>query len=202
VRDDWLEPLSCPAAAPQAEAAAFDRGTIHPPVTTSKVTITFSLKHSKTIINRSGSHLATMGDPLSITASVVGIATAALQSLQFLVQAIDGVNGAPDVVKSVSTDLRAIRPVLQTLLRAVQDDSSQVVLSEHIKDAIENCQRACGTFQLRVEHWTERSTKDKMFWVDRWKVGLFGLERIKAFRGQLSDCKGTLTFALSTATVY
>jgi hypothetical protein len=41
-----------------------------------------------------------------------------------------------------------------------------------------------------------------MYWVDRWKVGLFGLERIKTFRGQMSDCKGTLIVALSTATMY
>lgn len=143
-----------------------------------------------------------MADPLSITASIVGLATAALQSVQFLVQTIDGVKGAPEVIKSVSTDLRVIQPTLQSLLRTVQDDSSQVVLSEQIKDAIENCERACGTFRLQVEHWMERSTQDKMFWVDRWKVGLFGLERIKTFRGQLSDCKGTLSVALSTATVY
>lgn len=143
-----------------------------------------------------------MADPLSTTASVVGLATVALQSVQFLVQTIEGVKGAPDIVKYVGADLRVIKSTLQSLLRTVQDDSSQVVLSEQVKDAIENCERACGTFRLQVEHWMERSTQDKMFWVDRWKVGLFGLERIKTFRGQLSDCKGTLSVALSTATVY
>jgi hypothetical protein len=132
-----------------------------------------------------------MADPLSTTASVVGVTTAALQSVQFLVQTIDGVRGAPDTIKSVSTDLCAVQLVLQDLVRTLQDDSSQIVLSEQIKHAVENC-----------EHWMERSTQDKMFWVDRWKVGLFGLERIKTFRGQLSDCKGTLSVALSTATVY
>jgi hypothetical protein len=143
-----------------------------------------------------------MADPLSITASVIGIATAALQSVQFLVQTIDGVKGVPDVIQNISSDLRAIQPVLQSLLRTVQDGSSQIALSEQIEDAIKNCERACGTFRLQVEHWMERSKQDKMFWIDRWKVGLFGLERIKTFRGQLSDCKSTLSVALSTATVY
>jgi len=46
------------------------------------------------------------------------------------------------------------------------------------------------------------STEDKIFWMDRWKVGLFGQDRIKVFKGQLNDCKGTLSVALSTATVY
>jgi hypothetical protein len=143
-----------------------------------------------------------MADPLSVTASVVGITTAALQGVQFLVQTIDGVKGAPDTIKGVSTDLRAVQAVLQSLVETVQVDSSQIVLSEQIKHAVGNCKRACGAFRLQIEHWMERSTQDKMFWVDRWKVGLFGLERIKTFRGQLSDCKGTLSIALSTATAY
>jgi hypothetical protein len=143
-----------------------------------------------------------MADPLSVTASVVGITTAALQGVQFLVQTLDGVKGAPDTIKSVSTDLCAVQAVLQSLLEAVQVDSSQIVLSEQIKHAVGNCERACGAFRFQIEHWMERSTQDKMFWVDRWKVGLFGLERIKTFRGQLSDCKGTLSIALSTATAY
>ena len=48
----------------------------------------------------------------------------------------------------------------------------------------------------------KRSKEDKMFWVDRWKVGLFGLARVKTFRAQLGDCKGTLSVALMTVTVY
>lgn len=141
-------------------------------------------------------------DPLSITASIVGITTAALQSVQFLVHTIDGVKGAPDIIEGVSADLRAIQPVLQSLLRNAQDSSSQIVPSEQIKHAVENCERTCRTFQAQVEQWMKNANEDGMFWVDRWKVGLSGLERVKTFRGQLSDCKCTLSVALSTATMY
>ncbi|KAH8701327.1 hypothetical protein GQ44DRAFT_586082, partial [Phaeosphaeriaceae sp. PMI808] len=140
-------------------------------------------------------------DPLSITASIVGITTAALQSVQFLAKTVDNIKEAPDTVRGISTDLRAVQPVLQSLDKALHDDSSQIVLSNQIKYAVENCDRACRAFQSQVEHWMEHSTEDKMFWIDRWKIGLFGLERIKTFRGQLSDCKGTLSVALSTATI-
>ncbi|PZD22954.1 hypothetical protein A1F96_10685 [Pyrenophora tritici-repentis] len=140
-------------------------------------------------------------DPLSITASVVGITTAALQSVQFLAKTIDNVKDAPDTVRSVSIDLQAVEPVLQNLDKALQDGTSQIVLSNEIRYAVENCDRACKVFQSRVKHWTKHSTEDKMFWMDRWKIGLFGLEQIKTFRGQLSDCKGTLSVALSTATI-
>jgi hypothetical protein len=141
-------------------------------------------------------------DPLSITAAVVGITTAALQSVQFLVQTIDNIKEAPDTIKGVNTDLRVVQPVLQSLISTVQHSSSEIVLSKQIEHAVANCERACRTFQLQVEHWMKHSTEDKMFWMDRWKVGLFGLERIKTFRAQLSDCKGTLSIALSTATMY
>jgi hypothetical protein len=141
-------------------------------------------------------------DPLSITASIVGITMAALQSTQFLTKAIDNIRGAPATVTSISTDLRAVQPTLQSLARALQDNSSPITLGEQIKHAVENCDIACRAFQTQVEHWTKHSTEDKMFWMVRWKVGLFGLERIKTFREQLGDCKSTLTVALSTATTY
>ena len=141
-------------------------------------------------------------DPLSITASIVGITTTALQSIQFLAKTIDNIKEGPDTVKGVNTDLRTVQSVLQNLDKALQDGDSQILLSNQIKSAVENCDRACRAFELQVQHWMERSTEDKIFWLDRWKIGLFGLERIKTFRGQLSDCKGTLSVALSTATMY
>jgi hypothetical protein len=141
-------------------------------------------------------------DPLSITASIVGITTAALQSVRLLAKTIDNVKDVPVTVRSVSTDLQAVQPVLQNLDKALQDGTSQIVLSDQIKHAVENCNRACKDFQSQVEHWLKHSTVDKMFWIDRWKIGLFGPERIKTFRGQLSDCKGTLSVALSTVTMY
>lgn len=141
-------------------------------------------------------------DPLSIAASIVGITMAALQSAQFLTNLIDSIAEAPATVAGISTDLLAIQATLQSLARALQEGSSQILLSEQVKHAVENCHTACRTFQMQVEHWTKHSTKDKMFWMDRWKLGLFGLERIKIFREQLGNCKSTLSIALSTATTY
>jgi small nuclear ribonucleoprotein (snRNP)-like protein len=46
------------------------------------------------------------------------------------------------------------------------------------------------------------STEEKTFWMDRWRVDLFGQDRIKTFKGQLNDCKSTLNVVLSTATMY
>src|SRR5947208_9673826 len=143
-----------------------------------------------------------MADPLSVTASVVGITTAALQSVQFLAKTIDTIKDVPDTIKSIRADLQAVEPVLHHLNKALQGDASQIVLSDQIKPAVEHCNRACTTFQSLLDHWMRHSTEEKTFWMDRWRVGLFGQERIKAFKGKLNDCKGTLNIALSTATIY
>jgi hypothetical protein len=143
-----------------------------------------------------------MADPLSITASVVGITTAALQSTQFLVKTIDNIKDAPGTIKDLSADLQVVESVLQKLNANVQDDSWQIIRSSQIGPAVENCDRACKAFQSQVERWMKHSKEDKIFWISRWKIGLVGPDRIKTFKGQLNDCKSTLNMALTTANLF
>jgi hypothetical protein len=143
-----------------------------------------------------------MADGLSFAASAVGIATLAIQSVQFLLKTIDDTRDVPETVKNIKVDLQAVEPVLRHLDTALQGDDSQILLSDEIRSAVGNCDRACTAFQKLLDHWMKHSTGDKTFWMDRWRVGLFGQERIKTFKQQLNDCKGTLNVALSTASVY
>ncbi|KAH8889899.1 hypothetical protein GQ53DRAFT_842471 [Thozetella sp. PMI_491] len=139
-----------------------------------------------------------MADGLSIVASVAGTATATLQSIRFLSKSITNIKDAPDTIRNIRNDLQAIEHVLCSLTVAPQSDISQLD-SEEIRFAIQNCGRACKEFGTLLQRWVH-SEDEKIFWQDRWRVGLFGLERIKALNGQLSNCKGTLTVALTTAT--
>jgi hypothetical protein len=143
-----------------------------------------------------------MADGLSVAASVVGIAATALQSVQFLSKTIDNIKDVPEAVKSIRADLQAVEPVLRHLDTALRGDVSQIVLSDEIKFAVENCGRACTSFQTLLDHWMRHSIEEKTFWMDRWRLGLFGQDRIKTFKGQLNDYKGTLSVALSAASVY
>ncbi|KAG4422648.1 hypothetical protein IFR04_004269 [Cadophora malorum] len=142
-----------------------------------------------------------MADLLSITASVAGITTAALQSAQFLVKTIENIKDAPSTIKELTADLRVVELVLHQLIASVQGESEQVIGRSQILPAVENCERACKTFQLQVERWTKHSKEDKLFWMIQWKIGLFGQERINTFRGQLNDCKSTLNIALTVASL-
>lgn len=141
-------------------------------------------------------------DPLSVTLSIVNITTAALQSAQFLAKTIDDVREAPSIIKDISADLWAVEPVLQNLKKALQGGSPEIVLVDQVEYAVENCERACMAFQLQIKCWTRYSIEENTFWIDRWRIGLFGQEKVKAFRGQLSGYKTILSVALSTATMY
>jgi hypothetical protein len=140
-----------------------------------------------------------MADGLGVAASVAGIVTAAVQSIQFLSTTIDNIKDAPGTIRNINLDLRVVEPVLRKLDTASQSDGSQIVLSAEVKSAVENCNRACTDFQMLLSGWMKHSTEEKIFWADRWRVGLFGQERIKTFKAQLSDCKSTLNVALQTA---
>lgn len=104
-----------------------------------------------------------MADPLSVTASVVGITTVALQSVQFLAKSIDTIKNVPDTIKSIRADLQAVELVLHHLNKALQGDASQIVLSDQIKPAVEHCNRACTTFQSLLDYWMRHSTEEKTF---------------------------------------
>ena len=117
-----------------------------------------------------------MTDPLSITASLVGITTAAIGSVKFLYTTIGDIKDVPTALGNIRLDLQAVGPVLQKLHTELEREDSQMLLTDAIKSAVENCNSACSTFQETLDHWMRRSTKYKMSWAewtDRTRVGIF-----------------------------
>lgn len=145
-----------------------------------------------------------MIDPVSITASVVGITTAAIGSVKFLYTTIGDIKDVPTALGNIRSDLQAVEPVLQILHTELESEHSQVLLIDDIKAAVENCNSACSTFQKSLDHWMRHATKHQAFWAewtDRVRVGVFELGKIKVLKGRLDNCKGTINVALSTSTV-
>ena len=146
-----------------------------------------------------------MADPLSITASVVGITTAAIESVKFLRTTIGDIKSIPTALENVKSDLQAVEPVLQRIRTELESGDSQVLLIDEINNAVENCKSACSKFQQSLDHWMRHATKHKAFWAewtDRVKVGIFEQGTINVFKGRVNDCKSTLIVALSTSSVY
>ena len=145
-----------------------------------------------------------MTDPLSITASVVGITTAAIGSVNFLYTTISDIKDVPTALGNIESDLRAVEPVLQKLLTELEREDSQMLLTDAMKGAVENCNSACSVFKERLDHWMRHATKYKTSWAertDRARVGIFEQGTMNIFKGRLNDCKSTLNIALSTSSV-
>ncbi|KAM0323134.1 hypothetical protein ACHAQA_008984 [Verticillium albo-atrum] len=140
-----------------------------------------------------------MMDGVSAAASVIGIVVATVQSLQALSRTIDGIKSAPGEVRAVQHDLEALTSVFHQLdrhLRTVGTHQTDNTLLPTIQAATDSCRVTCDEFQTLLKHWQRRSTQDRMFWLDRWHIGLFGATRTKAFKERLVDHKGTLSMAL------
>ena len=99
------------------------------------------------------------------------LATAAIQSVQFLSKTIDNTQAVPNTVKSVESTFEQWSPSSVKLGRATQSDDSRVVLRDEIKPVVESCDRAYTSFQAVLDRWMGHFTEGKTFWTDRWRVG-------------------------------
>ena len=145
-----------------------------------------------------------MTDPLSVTASVVAITTAAIESVNFLHTTISNIKNVPAALGNIRADLQAVEPILQKLLTGLDSEHFQGFLIDDTKGAIENCNAACSTFKERLDHWMRHAVKYKASWAewtDRVRVGIIEQGTINVFKGRLNDCKSTLNVALSTSSV-
>jgi Fungal N-terminal domain of STAND proteins len=149
-----------------------------------------------------------MADPLSITAGVVGITSAALHSLKELLNSIDAIKKAPSVIANIKEDLKSVEAVLCSLDKALKaKDLLPEALKPLIQDvqvecAVTNCLRACNTFNTTLSHWMRHSSESKTFWWDQVRAGYFGEAKVQTFTRQLAACKATVSIALSTANLY
>ncbi|KAK8012069.1 ribonuclease F1 [Apiospora arundinis] len=145
-----------------------------------------------------------MADPLSIAASVVGIAVPALHATRLLLTDLQELKNAPSTMQQLQEDLRIIDAAI-TSLQAV-DDTEWTVLGEEVaensKTTIGTCQTACTSFRADIQRWTRHSTGGKLSWQDRASVGFFNQGRIKSLTEQLQSCKLTINSVAGVAVLY
>ena len=145
-----------------------------------------------------------MTDPLSISASVIAITSAAVGTVKFLHTTIGDIKGVPAALENLRSDLKAIEPVLQRLYTGLESEDSQVFLIDDIKSAIEDCNSACSIFHKSLDHWMRHAIKYQAFWADwtdRLRIGIFEQGTINVFKGRLNDCKSTLIVSLNMSSV-
>lgn len=136
-----------------------------------------------------------MPDPVSITASILGI----VQGVAFLSTTIQNIRSAPESIKHIQRQLQHLKPILNQLECAV--DQKQIDtehLGAELKSALDNCERACTEFSTSLGHWTRHSSEDETSVLDYTKIGLLRQGRIRLMKDQLDQCIKILNVTLVT----
>lgn len=140
-----------------------------------------------------------MAEAIGLAASVAGLITAAVQSADLLATAIGNIRDAPDAIRSIDDELKALRPVLGELDKTLQNDSS-VILGNEINVVLANGDRVCTKLGDKLAHWTRHSTDQDTSKRDRWSIGLLKQGSMETIRAQLRNSRETLGTTLQTAT--
>ncbi|EEU36620.1 uncharacterized protein NECHADRAFT_97213 [Fusarium vanettenii 77-13-4] len=140
-----------------------------------------------------------MGDPLSVTASVVGIVAAAVQGVQLLSNTIERIRNAPEAVQSIQDEIQQLKPILTQLESAIKEGRSGLILGSEIKLALENCHRVCIKSSESLEYWTRHSTDSQMSKIDSAKIGILRQDQVRTLKEQLNGCTKILNVTLDTA---
>lgn len=145
-----------------------------------------------------------MADPLSVAASVIAIASLAVNGTKTLLKDLTIIADAPKTIQNLKTDLAAINDALSSL----QDitDAEWTILGDQVayktKEAIDTYRDAYTTFHRKLLHWTRHSMQiegkqQKLVPRDRISLGLFKEGQINAMTDHIQACKNSLILVVS-----
>ncbi|KAF5989612.1 GATA transcription factor LreA [Fusarium bulbicola] len=142
-----------------------------------------------------------MSDPLSVTASVVGIVGALLHGSKRLYEFIDSLRNAPKDIAALSTDLRALYEILAHVTNIQDRLSNHVDLCTSLKAPLENCLNIFDEFTTLLQGFTQTS-RNGTIQVRVWKqmAWAFRDKEIQLFRDTITTYKVSLDMALSAMT--
>jgi len=145
-----------------------------------------------------------MADPLSVTASIVGIVGPALHATRLLLEDLQQLKDAPKVVKRLVEDVRSVDATLE-LLQSIEKREWDLLgagVAEQTEATISSSTQACNLFRADLQKWTRHSEDGKLAWLDRANVGFFKKDQVKAMSEQLQCCKLAINLIVGVATLY
>lgn len=144
-------------------------------------------------------------DPLSVTAGVIAVATAALQSAKALYDAVDGLEDAPHSISQTKGLLVLTQNTLGTLSQTLKANPAPGVIDSALKEiqltkALESTASFCQVFTTAIEKLTSHSTDLRFSKRDRFLV-YFNESKVNRLNKDLSRCQRTILVALSSITL-
>ena len=91
-------------------------------------------------------------DSLSITASIVDITIAIIESVKFLYIIISDIKNVFTTLENIRSNLQVVELLFQKLLIELNNKDSKVLLINDIKGVVKNCNSAYSTFKNRLNY--------------------------------------------------
>ena len=144
-------------------------------------------------------------DPLSVTASVIAVATAALQSARALYDVVDGLVDAPNSVSRSKSLLSQTQTTLGTLAQTLGANSASIAVGSVLKDielskTLESTKSFCQAFAASMTRFTSHSMDSHFSKRDRFVV-YFNELKISRLNRDLASCQRTVIMVLSSITL-
>lgn len=136
-----------------------------------------------------------MADPLSIGASVLTVAAAAVQSILSLRETVKRYQGRDKTLKRLNNELQDLINILNQLKEVAIDHETSIL--KLLGGPVARCRELCGEFEEAMKSFSGKS-----------KTGLTDWARLEFMRGDintfidtLGSYKSTITIGLGTITM-
>jgi DNA repair ATPase RecN len=135
-----------------------------------------------------------MADPLSITASVLAVITAAVQATNSLCETVKRFKDRNKTLRRLQDELGDLANILGSLTKVTNDEATTLTL---LQGPIERCSQVCREFEQSMEVF---SGKSKTGFRD-WTKMEFMRGDINEFIDNIAGYKSTITVGLGTITM-
>lgn len=135
-----------------------------------------------------------MADPLSITASVLAVVTATIQSSKSLYETVKRFKDRNKTLRRLQDELEDLGNILNSLKEAVNAEVSVLAL---LRGPLDRCSQVCREFEQTMQMFTRKS---KTGFLD-WTKMEFMRGDINEFIDTISGYKSTISVGLGTITM-
>ncbi|OBT69377.1 hypothetical protein VE03_01138 [Pseudogymnoascus sp. 23342-1-I1] len=136
-----------------------------------------------------------MADPLSITASVLAVVTAAIKSTKSLYATVKRFKGRDNTLRRLQHELEDLANILESLTQVINAETSVMKL---LQGPIDRCTQVCGEFEQSMKVFSSKSNTGFRDWTKM----EFMRGDINEFIDTIAGYKSTIAVGLGTITMH
>lgn len=139
-----------------------------------------------------------MGDPLSVAASGLAIATATVQTTKFLYQTVQSFTSHQSTVEQLARELADLSKVLVSLCDHIKDDEQPFL---PLKSPLLQCRQACANYAKFLEKCNKHSKNGRTSLRDVGRLNFMSSDMAN-FTSMLASYRSTINITMADANLY